>query len=288
MKKSILVLSSLLVGASALADTSTQTSVAQPAAAQVAAEPAWYEKLKIQNVTIFDGPPIGAMDSHYRSNPKTGYIEEGDVVGLRNDLGVFYPLTKSATLGPVTRFRVKTYAEGSGALIDPYIRLRDTKFAEIAGVNMDSQLRFGLPLSDSSKAKEQNLYVANLNNFTYSIPETKWTLGTITFVKANFFETGGARNPKGIQNDLEMFILPNVSYQVLSNVSLELGYEADANHAVGQSFMEFNNGGTFIEPGLSWDISKSVTFNPWVDIYLGDRVASDTTMVGAKLVWTIM
>lgn len=293
----------IALASAALADGTTTTATvpqtSTAAAPAVTAEPAWYQKLKVTSLTYFDGPPVGALDSHFQTahglarediatGAAPGYLDPSSPVGFREYFSVAMPFGESSKIEPVIPFKIKAYPESANALGDIYFKLANSKYATFGGANLYSDLRVYLPTSDGSKAKGLNLALGTKQNLTYAVPDTKWTLGTIGVAKFSFYEVAGPRIDGKVKKDIELTLVPNVSYQALANLSIDVGYELDGNHMSGQSLFEYNSDGTYLEPGITWDISSSLSFNPYVDIFTGDRIATDTMLVGAAVTWKLM
>jgi hypothetical protein len=83
--------------------------------------------------------------------------------------------------------------------------------------------------------------------------------------------------------DIEMYAIPNVDYQISDTLVANVGFEMDARHSVGQPLNVLDSAGTYLDVGVSWDITPNLNINPFIDMKPTRRFALDTTTFNAVL-----
>jgi hypothetical protein len=97
-----------------------------------------------------------------------------------------------------------------------------------------------------------------VNNTTpairYSFPRSRFSIGAWNEAKEYAAVTSGAT--------FKLYTLPYVNYQLTSSFSLNVGYEYEAHHNVGDLPGRFSTYQMDAQPGFVWSISKSVPLSP--------------------------
>ena len=165
---------------------------------------------------------------------------------------------------------------------DPYLRLAMNDIISNESWNYYADVRFHAPVSEVSRDAD---LVAGLQTFhvlTYTVPNSRFTVGTYGSARMNLF---GSR---GNGNDLEVYLGPNAAYKITPTVSATMLYEMSLSHGYGNEAFIFTNDGTDLQPGISWDITPKLNVNPYLNIYTGDQVSTRSTSVGMTLSWLFL
>lgn len=167
-------------------------------------------------------------------------------------------------------------------LRDPYLRLAMADIINSGGWNYYVDTRFHLPISDVSKEADLLVGLQNFQVLTFTPSDSRLTLGTYGSARLNLF---GSR---GTGSDLELYFGPNLSYRLTPTVAATVLYEMSISHAYGDEAFSFINDGNDVQPGISWDITPSINFNPYLTIYTGSETDLKSTSIGMTLSWLLL
>ncbi len=258
------------VSAPSITLAETQTSTTTPAAAA----PSIKDVLDIKYVNRLDGAAVTNPLSSRVPDLNVGRGSETDLVNLENYLGVAYKAAPDVLLGAVMNFALSPVQNHEFTMKDPYLKASHGKLINSGAFNVYADLRLGPGVSTKSRANNQMAFVMSKQNTTYDIPDTRLTVGAITLAKVNLFK-GSLLDG---QKDLNLEAFPNVGYKILPNLSAVMGYDMNASHV--RSSGGLVSDGTSLQPGIDWDITPAINFNPYLDIKTGNRIAADTTTMG--------
>jgi hypothetical protein len=120
---------------------------------------------------------------------------------------------------------------------------------------------------------------------TYTIPNSKWSFNSISSIYYQIF--GDGAKPSKSEKFIA-YINPNVNYQAWTNLGLTAGYEWDADSKIGQNLFQWNNMGTYMYLGASWDAFKNFNFEPELAIRPGGAIGADSTQIQALFTYKIL
>lgn len=251
------------------------------------AAPSLFDKLLVSYENVLLGPPIEAPLSMNQSN-KWGETDadDSDHIAMEHSLALGYKFSKTSDIAIVPSFKWEPVDQHTTTLYDPYVRLNDENFFSSGGYGLAAQLRVYIPASDESLANNLVTVIRIQQTSTYAISDSRFTLGVLTYlqtyVNSSFHSDEGAPNTA-----LFVYGGPTVEYQLTPTVSLTALYELTAS-SLYDDVMNFSNTGTAFQPGMSWNITPTFNFSPYVHITSGYRVAADTTTIGWTIAWKIM
>jgi hypothetical protein len=91
------------------------------------------------------------------------------------------------------------------------------------------------------------------------------------------------------QSDLSAYLSPNATYKLTSKLSATAEYELNAAHLRTQpTSKDWNEDGTDIHLGLAYDITDSLSVNPYLQLLPGGRMNADTSSIGMFINGTIL
>lgn len=286
LKSSLAILVAATVLNAGQAQASTSTSTAQGKTVAPSA-PSLMDNLLIQYTNVFFGPPIEAPLA--QNQPNAAGETEGEGTSrllMEHYLALGYKFTKTSSLSIVPGYSWEPVDPHTTTLYDPYLRLTEGKLISSGNYNMAGQMRVYIPASDRSLDNNLVTSVRFQQVSTYAVPDSRVTLGLATFARGFMHST--FENAAGKPNTaLQLYGGPSVEYQLTPTVALTALYEMTAKSLYGD-VMNFSAAGTDFEPGLSWDITPTINFSPYVDIKSGYRVAADTTTIGWTLSWKLL
>lgn len=271
----------LTTGLNAQADTTPANTAATTTSTAEAVAPSIREKLSLSYSNVFYGPSITGITSGKQPDADTG--ANTSPLLFKNYLALGYKATSTISITPTIYFKVNNSGTNMLQMQDPYLRISNSKLLTIGNFNHYADIRLAPGVTPVSTNANRLGFVVTKHVSTYSIPESKFTVGLTTIAQVNVYS-----QEKSGQKNFEVYAGPNVEYQALPNLAIGLLYELAAHNARNKGLGNWNSDGTDLEPYLSWDITPSINFNPWLDIKTGNRIALDTTSFGAAFTWKLL
>lgn len=210
----------------------------------------------------------------------------GSNIEMKNYLTLGYEMNDEVRLDGVAYWRWQPVAEHKFTMRDPYLRLRDTNFAKIGDVSIYADARLLFPAYENSRKQDMIGGLASLQVASYTIPNSRFTVGMTFFEQYNVFSS----NSVAQANDgyfLELYGSPSVEYRISPTLAATGLYEAGGLHMVGKSF-GLTNTYSDIQLGVSWDPSPRVNVAPYLELKTHGKVTMDTTQIGAALNFSIL
>ena len=201
---------------------------------------------------------------------------------MKNFLWVNYNLTNEIAVAPSAYFIYQPVLGQQVELRDPFLRISHSSVLHTEQFNLYADIRWHIPVSNFSRESDLRTGIQTYQVASYTIPSSRFTFGAYVSERVNFY------GRRGNGNDFELYLGPNVNYQLSPKVALTMLYEATASHALGDPAFQFNNDGTDLEPGVSWDITQNLNFNPYLNFYTGGKVNLRSTAVGALIAWRLI
>ncbi len=211
-----------------------------------------------------------------------GALGQREYFNLRNFLGAGYRLGETLTFSGNANWSVRGTDQFLTQFHDPFFRLADSSVFSADGWNLYWDGRLHLPFSKSSMVSGMNLGVQSVQALTYSIPESRLAVGLSSSIRYNFL------NPMGVGSDLELYLGPNVFYQLAPSLGLNLLTEVQWSHLYQQGFSDWTHPNFDLEPGLAWDLFPNLSFNPFVHLPVGSKTSLIPSYVGFLLSWTLL
>lgn len=241
------------------------------------------DKISVSYTAWLFGSSISDPLSGTQTDINTGKKDLSSPLKVKNYLNPTYKLSESVTVGPVLYWTYEARNRGL-TMKDPYIKITNGKIYSNGNLNVLADLRASKAVTDASDKAGLTGYFASKTNTTYTIPNSRFTLGFLTFVEYDL--RNGKAAPTANRYTIEG--QPTVEYKVRSNLSATLYYDLNGKNTINKGFFDVTDDGTGLGPGLSWDITPAVNFSPWLEIKTGNRVATDTTQIQAILSWKLL
>jgi hypothetical protein len=197
---------------------------------------------------------------------------------LGDQAGRGYNITDHVRITPTAYWQWLPSAGGNYSVQDPFVKLSDDAIISEGNFNLYGDIRYHAPISNFSKAANITGSYQSVQVATY-IPEgTRWMLNLFSSERAYTY------GPQGYGNDFEVYIAPNIGYQITPKVQLTMLYETNLVHVYGNNPGTLEGDGTDLQPGVSIDLTNNINFHPYLSIYpSAPSIAS--TSVGALLYW---
>ena len=163
------------------------------------------------------------------------------------------------------------------------IKLRNGHLLQVDQLNVAADVRYFIPVSEFTRSLN-TLGSLRFNTFTkYQFKDSRWSLATAAW--AQF--TGYSVVSEATRSDVRLQLAPQAYFQAMPTLEFYTIYYINSFHNVGDSFA-FNHGGTALEPGLNLNITKWLTFNPFLNIFPEARINADTTTYGLAVTITLL
>lgn len=217
---------------------------------------------------------------------------------LRNALSALYtiPNTNNVMVGATLRADVfpTGYASTPGNsnynIDDSYIHITAPKLIDKGNFTMLGALRVYFPSSQYSRSVGQSVSFTTRIVPNYNVPNSRFSVGIIAWNQYYTNQAWGANNNAAIEDDA--YVGPNINYQLFPTISVGVLAEFEAERyrgtptAYSTGFTGFTpdnpvNPTPFdIEPNVSWDITPTINFNPFLNMYPGANFGFATASVG--------
>jgi hypothetical protein len=289
MKRALGIFCVLLASASSVwAATETQaaatptSATGQNSANERSAFALLKEKVGVSYYGIYYGPPASDPGSSKQIN------EWGKPTSNQyflNYLGLSYKVSKTLLPGITV---MSTYSPVRGqdmTLLDPYLRLTDTKLISSGNWSLYSELRHFLPVTKASHNAHKMSTFGTFQWLTYNVPNTRLSVGAWAKFYWTVFGSGAL---PGAGDDYQAFFRPQMFYTLTPTVAASLYYEMTGNHTLGKSATDWHAGYTNVQLGAMWTVMQGLTLNPYLLFNTGGKVTTDTTALGAQIFATIL
>ena len=219
---------------------------------------------------------VNPLDSH---QPDTTTDASVGSSGVFVDHGVLlgYRLTDRFSLRVAGGAR---QTAGAGfSVADPSLRANMARLATFGPATLNAEVRYSIPVTQA------NAYAGHYGTVqlrqAIAMPFGKSRFSATMFLR----ETTTLRSDYAGQQTLGVYAGPQLEYQVGPTVQLWGILEASASHVAGAGFSGQIDD---FEPGLSWDITPTLSFSPFLDIKLATAPSINTTSVNAMLIWSLL
>jgi hypothetical protein len=229
---------------------------------------------------IFFGPSV-QNPSDFQVTPE-GKLDKEKPLLVKNYLTAGYNFNPQWAIAATGYWTWEPTQNHSLTLQDPQARIANNSIISTDEFNWYGDLRAHFPVTSGSRDLDMLAGFQNFNFVSWTPTGSRFTFGSYVSARYNVFGRQGAGN------DLELYLAPSINYQMRPNLALTFLYEMGASHFFGDDFGTLNNDGTDFEPGISWEVIPSLTVNPYLNLYPGNKVSWRTTSVGATVSWLMM
>lgn len=235
-----------------------------------------FDNLYADLFTVYHGPVLDNLGSAKSVNNK-GVAGQKNPMYFDNELTTAFLVDKSSGIGigPDVPFWV-TPVMGQGLTLgDVGIKAFDKKFVDTGNLRIYMNGYFQLPTSQySSDVRHVNYAVKTTPYWWYHFSGSRFMIGSWNEVKTYV----GASD-----YTFKLYSMPYVNYQLTSKLSANVGYEMEAHHMVNKPTFDFTTYETDLQPGFVYLITPTILVNPYVQLFTGNRVTSDSTAIGAVI-----
>ncbi|RYZ74211.1 MAG: hypothetical protein EOP09_00775 [Proteobacteria bacterium] len=245
----------------------------------------------------------------YQPDPGTGYDMGATELVTHGVLGYRLNSNWSVSLNP--QFSTSpnyheydndsgSYKASSGSTFKPigsFIRLSAGSFISTKTFSWNGDFRYYAPLTADMRGDTDPESGMKLGLFhtLRTGQNLSFTLSPkLTFDIANILRFYGRPNgyqPDGNKPALMLFkveSIPGFTYRFADNLTASLAFDMIASHQYGRAFSSWDNVGTYLQPGIAWDVTKGLTFAPYVMVRTANSVSQNTTQWAFDLIWSIL
>jgi hypothetical protein len=228
---------------------------------------------------IFYGPSLGAASSLQPT--VSGEPDPERPILLKNFLTAGYRLSEDVVASATLHWLHRPVHGQDLSFRDPYLRVAHQGLINSGGLVWYADARAHLAVSAFSRESDLLAGFQTFQILTYQVGTSRLSLGAYGSARYNVY------GPQGSGNDLELYLGPNLAYQLTPTLSFSVLYEMGMSHAFGEPPGRMFNDGTDLQPGINWDVTPTLMINPYLNIYTGDKVTLDSTSLGMTLHWQL-
>lgn len=236
------------------------------------------ESLYLNYFGVFHGPSLNTFNAYtVDRNGKTS--KQG--MFMDGELTAAYLLDKNIGVGAVLPFLASPVLGADLTLGDAGVKFFNRKTLSAPGLNVYTNVIVQAPTSDYSQDRGMQLGLKTTPNVRYSIPSSRFTVGSWTEAKAYLGVTKGKA--------FKLWAGPYVNYQLVPNLSLNVEYEMEWDHNIGDTgLLNFTTYQTDLQPGFVWNITPHILLNPYVQIFTTKTATAETMALGAVFSATLL
>lgn len=265
-----------LSATSAHADASSATSEAKTSSL--------LDRVALRYDIDYEGGPLTRPLSGAKPDENSGGIGSSPVE-MENAFTISYALSETIKADLITEWNIYPFREKGMSLEDPAARIKNSSLFTAGDLNVYADVRLYAPASQASRKATALPYLGTLQITSYKVPGSRLTLGAVTWAAGVIHrDRAVARAKEGW--DLDLYIGPFFKYRISPTVAASATFDLGATHLVGQSGI----GDVYNDLILttSWDFSPGMNLSPYLNIQTGNRIALDSTQIGATFGWQLL
>jgi hypothetical protein len=232
------------------------------------------EKVSLVYFGVYRGASLEDVGNAHQPTPD-GTLDPNSPQSVENLITGGYKLTPDLMIGAALHFNYFPSLNPSGKygqdlqMLDPMLVISKANMIATSNFHLTGKVFFQFPFSsaDILLMGNRNLAAAIIPTVVanYEVPGTKLTLGTYAYIRAYVPSAGSPEDAP----TYKIYVAPYLSYQMTQTVAATLWVDlVQAQRKANTPFIGgIDNYAVDIEPGISWDITKFLTFNPILNIY---------------------
>lgn len=262
--KALLLAAALTASISAHADNTSTTSAPTASSGLL-------DKVSLVIAAGFAGPAVTNLNSMTPDADMNLSPERFDTQFVGG-----YKLAPNLEVGAAAQVLYQPVQGHDLTFANAWLRAQRSKILPNGPFSLTVDLRAYTPATAALQA--QNFLTGFRTSQAFNYTTGKLTLGTYSFVRQNIYSTA----EDGVKLHT-FYVAPNASYSLSDNVQATLWVDLiQLNHFKGDTGFFGTNAPWDIEPGINWDVTKSISFNPYVNFFPGN-FSMDNTYVGFNL-----
>ncbi len=231
---------------------------------EIGAKPAFLDNIVMKYWGNYAGPPItnptATTTTNVKGQPLTTKQNADDLLTLG------YQIAPGIRPGIGMPFNFVPFQHAVFQIKPIYFGLIDLKLFDTGGLSMHTDVRFYTPIGDVASSQDVQTGFRASQITLYEVPGSKWTVGSYSYFR--YWKYGS--NGKGFRNDYEVYFSLLAWYPLSKEFDvtiwsdiLQLGHQFGASGGLKNLPIDF-------QPGIRWNIAKSITVNPYVNLIPGN------------------
>lgn len=230
------------------------------------------EKTILNYFGVYRGGSINDPGNGLTPNAK-GVLDNSSPQSIENLLTLGYKFNPETNLALIGHFYYYPGLKPDGSSAgfqnyDPTIQFEKKNIINRNGFKLTGRLGVELPLSGYDRPVQDGdlTAITATSVFSYDVPKTNLTLGVFAYLRGYI---PGA-DVKDSARSYKIYAAPNLNYQISQKVAatlwidlLQLTRNGNSPGFIGGMTNDYMD----IEPGISWDITKNISINPYFNIY---------------------
>lgn len=227
------------------------------------------------------GAAINDIGSSYNPNADTGKPNLKSRVNMENGVLLGYKLDAKQSLTAGVFAAQVPYGELSSSMLDLQFRYTHGSIYHNGGFNLGTQVRYYAPTSTTSSSNGSLGNIRWYQFASYEIAKSRFSVELTTYLRPYAYSDNALAASKNATR-LDLYMGPAVNYQISPKVKAWLLFEQLGRSKMKNGTFEMASLGD-LEPGMTLDISKRVSFSPYLDIKTHNKVSISTTTINANL-----
>ncbi len=236
----------------------------------------FFDKVTASVAATLNGPSVASVTGNSAKGNRTSKTVDAQGNATRDifsdtTVRIGYQLTDAVNVSANSQFNYTPVKGGLVQFLDPYVRIAHSRLLT-GPVTLAGDFRFYIPVSNGAIASNRIFGIRNTLSASYTVPGTRFTLGTDTILRGRFYAAG-----TGESESLLAYLSPNATYQITPTLAATLFAEFAATSQAKTGLLDMANGGSAVGPGISWDITPSVNVNPFL-VFQSMRINPESTV----------
>ncbi len=225
------------------------------------------EKLYTDFATTYHGSSLAEPDSSRALNNE-GKLGLPSTVNFDSEIGMGYKLGETLRFGAVVPFLLVPAPGDNFILGDAGIKLSQRDTLNWRGVHLSTNIILQAPTSDYSKFRRMDVGIKTTPSLRYDVPNSSITIGAWNELKEYL---GATKGPT-----FKIWTLPYAKLQMNRSLALQVSYELHLRH-IANSDTALSHYQHDLQPGLIWNITRSISVNPYLQFYSLNSIRAANT-----------
>lgn len=227
--------------------------------------------------TTYHGPTVGRFGRY--SQNAVGEVDPGALAGFEAWFNTAWVLDheREIAIGPDLWFVYQPGREGRDQfqLQDVGLKAFHKSVVVTDHLRVYASASVQAPTSDYAREHGMTFALRSTPWVMYDVGQTRWRLGSWSDLRW----LAGVRSDM----DFKLYLQPYVAYRLNDRWMLNLAYETEAHHDVGDRALEFRNILSNFQPGAVWQVAKNVKLTGYLLLFTRQHLSTDNTGLGATL-----
>jgi hypothetical protein len=240
------------------------------------------ERATLNYLGIFRGAALNDLGNSYQPTVN-GASDESAPLSVENLVNLGIKITPQLSVGASAHFYYYPVGSPVGTgqslqMFDPILYFSVGDLVDYQGLNLGTRVTVQLPVTQADNLLKNNLAsaITSLWVLNYNAPKSNLTVGLVGSVTGYVANAAAAPDVR----TYKLVLAPNATYQLTSRVAATLWVDLLTGVRKGGTgfFSGMNTLNADIEPGISWEVVRDVTINPFLNIYPSNPTLASTSI----------